>query len=115
MLQYRKSSIVYIQYLYNTGIPESLIYTQSKKRIKKINGRNLCSCRNEIVAGADIHVHLLYMYICNCQHLVKKNCYRSETVFFNLLYYREVRIPISNKGNPSFINLDIQRRVTEKS
>jgi hypothetical protein len=55
------------------------------------------------------------MYICNCQHLVKKNCYRSETVFFNLLYYREVRIPISNKGNPSFINLDIQRRVTEKS
>ena len=28
-------------------------------------------------------------------------------------YYCEFRYPISNKGNPSFINLDIQRRFTE--
>ena len=33
--------------------------------------------------------------------------------YFNLLYYCEVRYPISNQGNPSFINLDIQRRFTE--
>ena len=42
------------------------------------------------------------IYICNCRHL-----------FLNLLYYCEVRYQISNQGNPSFINLAIQRRFTE--
>jgi len=39
----------------------------------------------------------------------------AKLCFFNLLYYREMRYPISNKGNPSFINLVIQRRFTENA
>jgi len=39
----------------------------------------------------------------------------AKLVFFNLLYYREVKYPISNKRDPSFINLDIQRRFTENA
>ena len=31
------------------------------------------------------------------------------------MYYREMIYPISNKGNPSFINLDIQRQFTENA
>ena len=40
--------------------------------------------------------------------IVAKLCF-----FLYLLYYREVRYKISKKWNPSFINLDIQRRFIE--
>ena len=62
---------------------------------------------NEIVVRADIHCVTVTT-------LVQKFAIVAKLCFFNLLYYREVRYPISNKGNPSFINLDIQRRFTEK-
>ena len=39
----------------------------------------------------------------------------SKLWFFNLLYHREVRYQIYNKRNPSFINLDIQKRFTENA
>ena len=42
--------------------------------------------------------------------IVAKLCF-----FFNLLYYCEVGYPISKQGNPSFINLDIQRRFTKNA
>ena len=31
------------------------------------------------------------------------------------MYYRKMIYPISNKGNPSFINLDIQRQFTKNA
>ena len=34
-------------------------------------------------------------------------------VYCNLLYYREIRYLIANKYNQSFLNFDIQRRLTE--
>ena len=40
--------------------------------------------------------------------IVAKLCF-----FFHLLYYHEVTYLISNKRNPSFINLEIQSRFTE--
>jgi hypothetical protein len=36
-------------------------------------------------------------------------------VYFNLLYYSDIRYPISKKGNQSVINLDIQRRFNENA
>ena len=54
------------------------------------------------------------IYICNCHPLVQTFAIVAKLCFFlNLLYYREVRYPISNKGNPSLIKLDIQRRFTK--
>ena len=57
------------------------------------------------------------IYICNCHHLgLKKSLLQLNCGF--LIYcttYREVKCPISNKGDPSYINLDNQRRFTENA
>ena len=53
------------------------------------------------------------IYICNCHHFGPKIAIVAKLCFFYLLYYCEVRYPISNQENPSFINLDIQRQFTE--
>jgi hypothetical protein len=47
--------------------------------------------------------------------LVQKFVIVAKLCFFNLLYYCEVRYPISNKGNQSFLNLDIQRLFTKNA
>ena len=47
--------------------------------------------------------------------LIQKFAIVAKLCFFNLLYYCEVRYPISNKGNQSFLNLDIQRLFTKNA
>ena len=46
---------------------------------------------------------------------VQKSVIVAKLCFLCILYYREVRYQISKKWNPSFINLDIQRRFIENA
>ena len=50
----------------------------------------------------------IYIVTVTKNSLLQLNC-----VFVNPLFYCEVRYPICNQGNSSFIKLDIQRRFTE--
>jgi len=65
---------------------------------------------NESVVRADIHACVTVTNLVQKIAIVAKPCF-----FFNPLYYPEVKYPISNKRNPSFINLDFQRRFNENA
>jgi hypothetical protein len=57
-------------------------------------------CLNEIV------VKSWYTFV-TVTTFVQKFAIIDKLCYFNLLYYRDIRCPISNEGNPSFINIDI--------
>jgi hypothetical protein len=94
-----------------------LFWTKCQEfQYKSIPGRNPMKTRKyvkKLLPAKKIKIYriLKTAYVFDNKHVTSI----SNLWFFNLLYYHEVRYQISNKRNPSFINLDIQRRYTENA